>query len=95
MQTGEFSTDSFLAIYNHVGASKEDDDRFLKLTFLRYAEQAWDDKGQPLKDTKVLSKKSAEKFSRDVLSNWKKLTSEENESYLQQNFESIFEKQNM
>ena len=40
-----------------------------------------------IKDAKVLSKKGALKFSKEILENWKKLTSEENESYLQQNFE--------
>ena len=45
-----------------------------------------------IKDQKALSKRGAKKFSHDVLSNWKKFSNEENESYLQQNFEEIWNK---
>lgn len=43
-----------------------------------------------IKDAKVLSKKGARKFSLEILENWKKFTPEENESYLLQNFETIW-----
>ena len=45
-----------------------------------------------IKDTKVLSKKGALKLSKDILKTWKNLTDEENESYIQQNFEQIWNK---
>ncbi len=45
-----------------------------------------------IKDTKVLSKKSAMKLSKEVLKSWKNLSDEENESYIQQNFEQILKK---
>ena len=35
-----------------------------------------------IKDQKVLGKKGARKFSHEVLANWKKFSSEEDESYL-------------
>lgn len=62
--------------------------------FNKFAEQAWDEKGNMIKDQKVLSKKGARKFSHDVLANWKKFSNEENESYLQQNFDEIWNKSN-
>ena len=45
-----------------------------------------------IKDQKVLSKNSALKFAHAVLGNWKKFSQEENDSYLQQNFEEIWNK---
>ena len=69
-------------MYSHDNNNKEDDQRFLQTIFKRYSEQAWDKTGKPVGDTKVLSKKNAMKFSKDVLANWKKLSEEENESYI-------------
>ena len=40
----------------------------------------------------MLSKKGAVKFSREVLKSWKKLTTEENESWINQNFDEIWGK---
>ena len=64
----------------------------MQVLFAKYSEQAWDSKGQMIKDTKVLSKKGALKLSKDILNTWKNLTDEENESYIQQNFEQIWNK---
>ena len=52
------------------------------MQFNKCAEQAWDEKGNMIKDQKVLSKKGAKKFSHIVLANWKKFNDEENDSYL-------------
>ena len=71
-----------MAIYNHDGASEEENDRFLKTIFNRNAEQAWDEKGTKLEGIKVLTKKESIKFAQEILSNWKKLSPEENESYI-------------
>ena len=69
--------------YNHELQNQEDDKRFIKVQYNKYAEQAWDEKGNMIKDQKALSKKGARKFSHDILANWKKFNDEENESYLQ------------
>lgn len=45
-----------------------------------------------IKDSKVLSKSGSRKFARTVLANWKKFSNEENDSYLQQNFDDIWNK---
>ena len=72
--------------YNHDLQNAEDDARYVKIQFNKFAEQAWDEKGNMIKDQKVLSQKGARKFSQTILANWKKFSNEENESYLQQNF---------
>ena len=76
--------------YSHAGNNKEDDDRYLRIKFKKYAEQAWDEKGNQIKGQISLSKKGAQKFAAEVLQNWKGLTKEENESYIAQNFENIW-----
>ena len=78
--------------YTHASNSKEDDDRYLRIMFKKYAEQAWDEKGHQIEGKKALSKKGAMKFASEVLASWKKLTQEENESYIQQNFDNIWSK---
>ena len=80
--SGDYSQDSFLAIYNHASASEEDNKKYLKLVFNKFAEQAWDQSGHPIENVKVLTKKNLIRFSEDVLANWKKLTPEENDSYI-------------
>ena len=49
---------------------------------MKFAEQAWDATGKPIKNQKCLSKKKAKKFSKSVLENWKKLNADESESWL-------------
>ena len=71
-----------MAIYNHEAATQEDNARYLKTVFQRNAEQAWDDKGHPIADQKVLTEQETIKFAKEVLTNWKKLTADENESYI-------------
>lgn len=90
---GDFYDDeNFLLGYNHDMQNQEDDKRYLKIQFNKFAEQAWDEKGNMLKNQKALSKHGARKFSHDVLANWKKFSNEENDSYLQQNFDEIWNK---
>ena len=91
LQDGEYDDESFLATYQHE-TSSEDDTRFIRMMFNKYSEQAWDKSGQPIKDAKVLSKKGATKFAKEVIGNWQKLSSEENESYMQQNLDSSWVK---
>jgi len=42
---GELDDDSFMATYSHGQSSPEDDERYLKNLFMKYSEQAWDEKG--------------------------------------------------
>ena len=75
-----------MATYNHVSSSEslsEDDERYLKLVYNKNAEQAWGDDGKQIKDKKVLSKKGANKFAKEVLATWKKFNQEETDSYLE------------
>ena len=58
--------------------------------YSKFAEQAWNDKGKKIEGKYVLGKKSARNFAKEVLANWKGLTPEENESYLAQNFDTIW-----
>ena len=53
--------------YNHELQNSEDDKRYLKVQFNKFAEQAWDEKGNMIKDKKALSKRGDKKFSHDVL----------------------------
>ena len=82
---GDFDDESFMATYNHVNSDtfSEDDDRYIKLVYNKDAEQAWDDSGQPIKDKKVLSKKGANKFAKEILATWKKFNQEETDSYIE------------
>lgn len=74
-----------MATYNHVSSDtySEDDDRYIKLVYLKDAEQAWDDTGKPIKDKKVLSQKGAKKFAKEILATWKKFNQEETDSYIE------------
>ena len=95
MEEGDFDDDSFMATYNHpVDATTytEDDERYIKMTFQKYAEQAWDDKGNPIPEKKVLSQKSTKKFSKIILAQWKQLDEESNDSYIEQNFDDTWTK---
>ena len=86
MEEGDFDDDSFLATYTHVpevASYNEDDERYIKMIFLKFAEQAWDDKGNPIADQKVLSQKTTKKFSKIILGQWKKLDEESNDSYIE------------
>ena len=89
-----YDDENFMLAYNHDTQNQEDDKRYIKVQFNKCAEQAWDEKGNMIKDQKVLSKKGAKKFSHIVLANWKKFNDEENDSYLQQNFDEIWNKSN-
>ena len=93
MQSGELGSDSFMAIYNHDSATDEDNERYLRTLFNRLGEQAWDEKGNKIDGVKVLTPKETKKFAMQVLANWKRLTPEENESYIEQNYEEIYSKQ--
>lgn len=84
--------ETFLLTYNHAQNNQDDDHRYIKVQFGKFAEQAWDEKGNMLKDQKVLSRKGTMKFAHTVLANWKKFTNEENDSYIQQNFDEIWNK---
>ena len=51
MSDGDFNDDSFTATYTHDPESttfNQDDDRFIKMTFDKFSEQAWNDKGEPI-----------------------------------------------
>ena len=74
-----------MATYNHVNNDNfsEDDERYIKLVYNKDAEQAWGDDGKPIKDKKVLSKKGANKFAKEVLATWKKFNQEETDSYIE------------
>lgn len=82
VQDGDSDDSMFLLTYTHASNNKDDDDRYLRIMFKKYAEQAWDEKGHQIEGKKALSKKGAQKFATEVLANWKKLTAEENESYI-------------
>ena len=41
----EQGSDDFLAVYTHEEDNKDDDQKYLKILFGKYSEQAWDDKG--------------------------------------------------
>ena len=84
-----------MEVYNHNLATKDEDNLYLKFKFNQYAEQAWSQKGEPIQGMKVLSEKNCVKFAQDVLAKWKKLTKEENDSYIEQNFKEIFSKQHV
>ena len=45
MEEGEFDDDNFMATYNHEESAtfNDDDSRYIKMVFNKYAEQAWDD----------------------------------------------------
>lgn len=45
MQEGSTDDDTFLAMYNHK-STPDDDERYVKIKFNKYSEQAWDDKGK-------------------------------------------------
>jgi hypothetical protein len=75
-----------MATYNHDETAttyNDEDERYIKMEFLKFAEQAWDNKGNQIPESKVLSSKSTKKFSKEILANWKKLDDESNESYLE------------
>tara|TARA_B100000780_G_C20801500_1_gene318336 strand:+ start:328 stop:504 length:177 start_codon:yes stop_codon:yes gene_type:complete len=58
MEDGDFDEDTFMATYNHENEAttyNEDDERYIKMEFIKFAEQAWDDKGNPIPNQKVLS----------------------------------------
>ena len=74
--------EGFMATYNHDINNNEEDSRYTKIVFNKYSEQAWGNDGNPIADSKVLSKRGARKFSKEILQNWKKLTAEENESWI-------------
>ena len=50
--------------------------------FNKFAEQAWDEKGNPIQGKLLLSKKGARKYATEVLAKWDKLDPEETESYI-------------
>ena len=81
-----------MATYNHVGndSYNDDDERYIKLIYNKFSEQAWDDNGKPIKDKKVLSKKGTKKFASEILATWKKFSQEETDSYIEQNFDNIW-----
>lgn len=81
IEDGE-NDENFMMTYTHDANVADDDKRFVSLVFKKNAEQAWDDQGKPIKDKKVLSKRGATKFSKEILGKWKKLSDEENESYI-------------
>ena len=95
MQDGASDDDNlFLMAYSHAAGSKEEDNRYLKIMFTKYSEQSWDEKGNPIAGQFVLSKQGARKFASEVLAKWLNLNSEEDESYLQQNFDNIWAQNN-
>ena len=53
------------------------------MTFDKYSEQAWNDKGQQIDGSKVLSQKSAKKFAKAILEKWKNLDQEASQSYIE------------
>jgi len=59
--------ETFLLGYNHELQNQEDDNRYLKVKFNKLAEQAWDVKGNMIKDQKSLSKIGAKKYAHDIL----------------------------
>ena len=72
MQEGTTDDETFMAMYNHK-TNPEDDERYVKIKFGKFSEQAWDDKGKQIEGKKVLSKKGTIKFSKEILENWNKL----------------------
>tara|TARA_B110000305_G_C19114007_1_gene481094 strand:+ start:274 stop:582 length:309 start_codon:yes stop_codon:yes gene_type:complete len=82
LNEGGLDDDSFMATYSHAANNSEDDERYIKTIFNKFAEQAWDQSGKPIKDKKALSKRGATKFSKEVLENWKKLAADEIDSYI-------------
>ena len=95
MEEGDFDDDSFMATYSHATDAtnySEDDERYIKMIFQKFAEQAWDDKGNPIPDKKVLSQKSTKKFAKIILAQWKQLDDEANDSYIEQNFDDTWNK---
>ena len=93
MQSGELGSDTFMAVYNHASATDEDNERYLHTLFNKMGEQAWDEKGNKLDGVKVLTPKETKKFAMQVLADWKRLTPEENDSYIEQNFDEIYNRQ--
>ena len=92
VQGGGDDDNLFLLAYSHAANNKEEDQRYLQIMFRKYAEQAWDQKGHKLEGQMNLTKKGARKLAHEVLQNWKGLTNEENDSYIAQNFDSIWSK---
>ena len=91
LNEGTIDDDSFMATYSHNANNSEDDERYIKTIFNKFSEQAWDQSGKPIKDKRALSKKGATKFSKEVLENWKKLAADEIDSYIQYNFDTIWD----
>lgn len=92
VQDGDSDDSLFMLTYTHSSNNKDDDERYLRILFKKYAEQAWDEKGHQIEGKKALSKKGAKKFATEILSSWQKLSAEENESYIQQNFDQTWSK---
>lgn len=82
IQSGNLDDDGFLLTYNHDQNIQDEDNRFVEVVYKKFAEQAWDTNGKPIPNLKVLSQTGAKKFSKEVLANWKKLSQEENDSWI-------------
>ena len=58
LEDGDLDEDTFMATYTHDESAttyNDEDERYIKMEFLKFAEQAWDDKGNPIPEKKVLS----------------------------------------